>query len=519
MDGSVARSAFPKPFLASPVHQAPALPQARISISVDPSVQYPSAEHYFSPGERYPEYVLGHYSPEPNPVYRIVRTCLANAGLDASQYGKPAWNPLRQYLKAGSNVFLLCNFVKHDDLGHGPSKFSAKCTHGSVVRALLDYVLIALNGSGTVGFGNAPIQSCDWDRVMRETGAARLEEFYANVCSQPQPVRATDLRSHVVRDGLLGGLQVQRHAEDDACREVDLGKESLLEELYAEGRDPRFRVLDYDPRRTERRHGPGRHVYVIHRKVLESDVVISVPKLKTHEKVGITGGIKGCVGAVAHKDCLAHHRLGRPGQGGDEYPDGLAMLAPLSALHDYVNCQPPGWRKSLAHSADVLARKVLRRFTRAVGGSWPGNDTCWRMALDLARILVFADKEGRLQSEPQRTHLVFTDGIVAGEGNGPLNPDPVDLGYVAFANNVAAGDYVNALAMGFDPVRIPLIRAALESDPRALAEGAPTAWDLKLNGRAASLREIERVFTHRFAPPRAWRGALERNLADRALPA
>lgn len=490
--------------------------QALVSVTWDPSAQYPSPEHYFSPAERFPEYRFGHYSPEPNHAYRAVRTCLANAGLDAEKFQTPAWNPFGQYVKAGNKVFLLCNFVKHDDLGHGQLRFSAKCTHGSIVRALLDYVLLALNGTGTVGFGNAPIQSCNWDRVMQNTGAARLEEFYASVCPQPQSVRATDLRSHVVRDGILGGLQVQRHSEDDACIEVDLGKESLLEELYAEGKHPRFRVLDYDPRGTERRHGPGRHVYVIHRKVLESDVLISVPKLKTHEKVGVTAGIKGCVGTVAHKDCLAHHRLGRPAQGGDEYPDWLRMLLPLSVLHDHVNRQPPGWRKSIMHSADVFARKVIRRFTRAVGGSWPGNDTCWRMALDLARILTFADQDGKLRSKPQRTHLVFTDGIVAGEGNGPLNPDPVRLGYLAFANNLAAGDYVNALAMGFDPARIPLIRAALKPDARALVDDAPIAWDLKLNGRTTNQQEIERVFTRRFAPPRAWRCAVERSTSNGA---
>ena len=51
--------------------------------------------------------------------------------------------------------------------------FYAKCTHGSVLRAILDYVLLALE-EGTVRFGNAPVQSCNWERVLEETGAEGL---------------------------------------------------------------------------------------------------------------------------------------------------------------------------------------------------------------------------------------------------------------------------------------------------------------------------------------------------------
>lgn len=479
--------------------------RARVSIVWEPSLRYPVAQHYFSPTEPFPEYAFSHRAPGQNDAYRAVRDCLAGAGLDAAHFGSRGWNPLRRFVEPGSKVFVLCNFVKHDDQGHGPARFAAKCTHGSVVRAVVDYVLLALEGQGEIAFGNAPIQSCDWARVMEETGADRVEAFYREVCPQPVPVRAVDLRRHVVQGGMFGGLRVQRHADDDACVEVDLGKDSLLEPLYEQDRQPHLRVLDYDPRRTENRHGRGKHVYVVHRSILESDVLISVPKLKTHEKVGMTAGLKGCVGAVAHKDCLAHHRRGRPGTGGDEFPDRLGFLGPLSALHDYVNTQPPGWRKSLGHSVDVLSRKVLRRFTRALGGSWPGNDTCWRMALDLARIVAFADRKGQMRPVPQRKHLVLTDGIVAGEGNGPLSPVAVPMGYVAFADDVAAGDFANALAMRFDPAKIPLLRGAL--DPKlGLTRGTPREWSLRLNGRAVGAEELRRTFTRPFAAPRAWRG-------------
>jgi len=57
-------------------------------------------------------------------------------------------------------------------------------------------------------------------------------------------------------------------------------------------------------------------------------------------------------------------------------------------------------------------------------GNWHGNDTTWRMCHDLNRILMYADAEGRVHDQPVRRFFSVVDGIVAGEGNGPLDPTP-----------------------------------------------------------------------------------------------
>jgi uncharacterized protein (DUF362 family) len=470
-----------------------------VSVFRDGTVDYPLGS--FSPAQRFPEYRFSDLATTANDVYGAVRACLAGAGLDVANFGQPSWNPLGAYIRPGAKVFVLANFVKQDDLGVGPVRFSAKCTHGSVLRAVLDYVLLALNGKGTVHFGNAPIQSCDWDRVVEETGAARVAEFYRTNRSEP-PVELIDLRRHVVRDH-FGALRVERHADDEKCVAVDLGRDSLLDVFYEQGNQPRFRVLDYDPERTAQCHSRGHHLYTIHRQILESDVIVSVPKLKTHEKVGMTCAIKGCVGAVAHKDCLAHHRFGPPAEFGDEYPDRLSFLGPLSRLHDFANGHPTRWG-NLARRLDLISRKVVRRFTRALGGSWSGNDTCWRMAVDLARLLAYADRNGQLCSRVQRQHLSITDGIVAGEGQGPLRPEPVKLGYLAFSDNIVAGDFINCLAMGFDPAHLPLLRGALAEHKYPLIEAFSPDWNLILGGQPATLDGVRQNFTKRFEPPRAW---------------
>ena len=52
-----------------------------------------------------------------------------------------------------------------------------------------------------------------------------------------------------------------------------------------------------------------------------ADVVISLPKMKTHKKTGVTLSIKNFVGITADKNYLPHHTWGSPKHGGDDYPD------------------------------------------------------------------------------------------------------------------------------------------------------------------------------------------------------
>ena len=466
-------------------------------------------DYYFSPDEPYPEYSLGLVSKSPNLVYAAVRKCFADAGLDRNNFGKSTWNPLGAYISPGNRVFLLCNFVQQK-IGAIPDEFIfAKCTHGSVIRAVIDYVMIALRGEGNISYGNAPLQSCDWNAVIEQTGAFQVQKFFTDVYQGKVDVKLIDLRQHIIRRNAWGGVRTDFHDETrDHYIEVDLAGESLLDLLYRDHNTPKFRVLDYDSRRTSRCHEKGKHIYLINPAIIDSDVVISIPKLKTHEKVGLTCGIKGCVGIVAHKDCLAHHRYGDPSCGGDEYPDSLSPFRIISAIHDAVYRMEPGVVRDCLHAVDLYARKLIRQFNRALSGAWPGNDTCWRMAVDLARILEYTDKSGDLQKNKQRVHLVLTDGVIGGEGDGPLSPRPVFLGYICFSDNVVLGDYINAFAAGFNPKKLPIIIDALNLNDYTLHEDKISELMICLNGKMLPIDSLSGGFGKKFLPPREWRNTL-----------
>lgn len=471
---------------------------SRTSVQRQPGVTYPGTQP-FSPSERYPECPFDEIGGEGNPVYRMVRQLFIDAGLDEAHIGGASWNPLGRYIQRGSRVFVLCNFVFHRRPRETVADFRAKCIHGSVLRALIDYVYIATGPDGVIEFGNAPLQSCQWPRVLADAEVSRLPCFYRE---QGVAVEACDLR-HTVSDGHAGSVPRVGRLHDAVT--FDLRETSRLEAvLHGDGPHGRPRVRDYDPDRTESYHVGGSHKYSISRAVLRADTVISLPKLKTHEKVGLTCALKGLVGAVANKDCLAHHRFGAPNRGGDEFPNGVAVVTPLAHYHDWLNRRPTDgpWQRCMV-SAQRLVTGVLRRLGVTLGGAWHGNDTAWRMVHDLHRILQYGGSGGTLHDGGQRTHLALVDGVVAGEGDGPLSPRPTNCGVLMFSDDLVTADRVAWRLMGYEPEALKLLVHAVGG---ADAEGANGI--LRNNGRNLSEADIEPILGRPFRAPQGWRSYL-----------
>jgi uncharacterized protein (DUF362 family) len=63
----------------------------------------------------------------------------------------------------------------------------------------------------------------------------------------------------------------------------------------------------------------------------------------------------------------------------------------------------------------------------------------------------------------RKPDFVVIDGIVAGEGNGPTNNDPVDARIVFAGTDILAVDTIASYFMGFNPQNIPHLRLAAEN--------------------------------------------------------
>lgn len=101
----------------------------------------------YPPGDAYPECQPfgAPRNGSSNDAYGAVRLALQLLGLDERHAGGPDWNPLRRIVHPGDTVVLKPNFVRNF---RENSTDHADCliTHGSVIRAVLDYVYLALDG-------------------------------------------------------------------------------------------------------------------------------------------------------------------------------------------------------------------------------------------------------------------------------------------------------------------------------------------------------------------------------------
>ena len=149
------------------------LSERTVALSADPDLfPYPSVLP-FCPSEVYPE-LEGKISVgrEQNRIYRLLRETMMNLGMDSERWGTVSWNPLGEIIQPGQHIVVKPNFVRHLHLGNGD--YRAVVTHGSVIRAVLDYAGLALRGEGDIVVGDAPVQSADFDKIIERIGLKEI---------------------------------------------------------------------------------------------------------------------------------------------------------------------------------------------------------------------------------------------------------------------------------------------------------------------------------------------------------
>lgn len=478
---------------------------------------YAGLEPPYGPGAAYPELgALGAPSDGPrNGVYAAVRAALRGLGLDAGRFGSAAWNPLGDLVRRGGHVVLKPNFIRH----WNPSPegtLESVVTHGAMLRATADYAFLAAGPEGRVTIAEAPQQDCDFARIRVLCGLDALVAHYREQAGRELEV--IDLRREAVE--LEDGIVVRRRplpGDPAGYREVDLGDRSFFQ---GSGLDPaRFRGADYDPEPTSAHHSGGRHAYLLSETVLGSDLVVNLPKWKTHKKTGVTLAFKNLVGINGDKNWLPHHCVGAAADGGDEFPEGR--------LVDRLRSRAIEWaRPQLARARFLGAFRAARRLEDAArgrdfirSGNWHGNRTTWRMCLDLNRCLYYSDAKGLAldAGAPVRRVLTILDGVVAGEAEGPLSPRDVPLGMVVASCDPLALDLVAVRLMGFDENRIPKLREAMHDRGPRVTEVRRSedvrVYEVSAESFEVQTRALDDLCAERiFAPHPGWRGFIERGV-------
>ena len=144
-------------------------------------------------------------------------------------------------------------------------------------------------------------------------------------------------------------------------------------------------------------------------------------------------------------------------------------------------------------------------------GNWHGNDTIWRTVLDLHKCWIHADKSGVLKSTSQRKFICIIDAVVAGEGNGPLAPEPRPAGICVVGFDPIVTDTTCAVLMGFDPDKLPILTRAKTAKRFSLEDVAREEIEVTSNVESWNGAVTEITDTLRFKPHFGWKGHIERS--------
>lgn len=440
-----------------------------VGVSKAKIAEYPKNAPYH-PSEKFPEYPFGeNISSSPNYVYSCLRQLFFELGLDLENFGKAEWNPLGFLIEPGMTVVLKPNFVRSRHF-EKKDPFSI-ITHPSVLRAIADYVWIALKGKGNIIISDAPQYDCNWQELLELTKLDEVERFFN--LQRENSLQILDLRKYWSRGKHFPSMRIPLDGDPEGAVSANLGNESAVKDIN----DPkRLYGAVYHRQELIDNHTGEKQVYELAGTIMKADAVISVPKLKTHKKVGVTMNIKGLVGINTNKNLIVHYSLGNKSEGGDQYPPNHftpmeerlikterwmydTFLAKQSVPLEYIHRSIYWLHGKFIKPLGIKVEKEKRLLDV---GNWYGNDSAWRMGVDLLKLILFADKEGHLHKKPQRRLFSIIDGIIGGDNKGPLDPDPNYSGVLIASESFLAADIVGARLMGFDPLKIKTFSHLLE---------------------------------------------------------
>jgi len=412
-------------------------------------------------------------------------------------------------VNVGDWVVLKPNLVKERNLAH-PGEWQSVITSGDLIRKVCIRVGEQLNGHGRISICDGPQTDSSFDRIAELIGLHQIARDTAKTYGVP--VEVVDLRNEEWT-AIEEVITARRKLEGDPAGTIafNLGRDSLFYGYKGEGR---YYGADYDAGVTNIHHRGETQEYLISGTPIRADVFINLPKLKTHKKTGVTLNLKNLVGINADKNWLPHHTDGSPADGGDQFPS-------LTLLRRSEQAAVAIARRIALSVPDVgpfVTRQLRKAGKKAFGGegvtrsgNWHGNDTTWRMALDLNRCLLYGNPDGTLRRDRPKRYYSVIDGIVGMEGNGPMAGDPIASDVTIGGTDPVAVDMVAARVMGFDWRKLPVIREAFAFADLPITTTRPEDVEvvsdvLEWNGRFLDIENRE--FLH-FRPHPGWVGHIE----------
>ena len=418
----------------------------------------------------------------------------------------------KELVHPNDTVVLKPNWIRqsHQD---NPQEWESVITHPSVITSVLEHVLISLNGSGKVIITDGPQTDSSWIEIMNRMTPDLWKSMGDGYGVE---VKIIDIREHEwVSKGEVITDRKKLPGDPKGSTIVDLSDKSEFVGHIPSATG--YYGADYNREETNNVHNGDCNKYKVSKSVIEADVFINLPKLKTHKKTGITCSLKNLVGINTYKNWLPHYTIGTPEQGGDQFPTSKtknkAEIYLMSKIKSFLHQNPTVG--GIFAPFKALGKKIWGDTDEVVrSGNWYGNDTIWRTVLDLNKILFYANPDSSMREPSEsnaKRYFTIVDGIIGGEGNGPMVPDSVESGVLIGGSNPVAVDCVCAKIMGFDYGKIPTLYKAFEIEHFPLVDFKYEDIEVISNDERfqSLLAELNHEYMFAFKSHFGWKGHIE----------
>lgn len=415
-----------------------------------------------------------------------------------------------EIINPGAKVVLKPNWVMESNKFR-KNEWEQVITHPAVIEAVIKKVLGRLLGKGRIAILDGPMTEANFEKLSLRY-PFRKWKYYVE--SQGVAFEVIDLRDHEWKMNMDVVVE-RKKLSGDPRGKIFVNLKSEDSEFFGHTKSVHgYYGADYDSDETNTAHDGLNNIYSVSKTVIDSDVFINIPKLKTHRTAGITCCLKNLVGINTYKNFLPHYSLGGPSSGGDQFPYDSLNLGLEKRIVYFIKKNIFG-NENLArifYFLNPIGKKVFGDSKVKVrNGSWYGNDTLWRMVLDLNKILFFANTDGSMKSTScsPKKYIGVVDAIVSGEGEGPLSPDSVFSGFLISGYCPASIDACCATLMGFDPGKIPIILNAFCVRRYKWSNSLLSEIYVDVDGIVFALRDIASKFRIHFKPQHGWKGNIE----------
>jgi len=412
-------------------------------------------------------------------------------------------------INPGDKVVLKPNLVKEsviDDI----NSWEHVITSQKVIEIVANYVAKSLNGEGEIFLCDAPQTDSSFEKISERLNFSKIKESI----EKKYKVKFTVIDMRDFQWKVEDGIVIERKnlpGDPNGKVRFNLGRDSLFYNHPGEGR---YYGADYDQKTVNSHHCGDTQEYLISATPILADVFINLPKLKTHKKVGVTLNIKNLVGINADKNWLPHHIDGSPSNGGDQFPNRKIKNVIEDILVKFVRkiaLNLPVVGPLLAKKLRSIGEKTFGGGDKTIrSGNWYGNDTTWRMAVDLNRCLLYGKVDGTLSNSLKRYYSVV-DGLVGMEGDGPMHGSEKICNVIICGSDPVAVDIVSTTLMGFDWEKIRMLKNSFSITKFPITDIKPSEIIIKSDEKrwCGDLVNLQKSEKFKFKPHHGWKGFIE----------